>query len=136
MTHVAPRPPFRDPAKLDAGAPEGVGREPIQFLLEAVAQALCRYAYFLEQRTRHAFSLVEQCREEMLVADLGVVVLRSEILRRLQRFLPFLGEFVRSQIRYPCRQFARARRSSRPQARITRYRPCRLFQSARGVSPE
>jgi hypothetical protein len=51
-------------------------------------------ADFLQQRLSDAIALIEQRRQEMLVADFLMIELRSDILRRLERFLHLLGELV------------------------------------------
>ena len=74
-------------------------RPPLELLRStAVPQIRDRDAHLLEQRPRHAFGLVEQREQEMLVRDFLLIELRSDILRRLQRFLHLLGKFIRSHV--------------------------------------
>ena len=48
----------------------------------------------LEERARYAFALVQKSGKKMLVRDFGMISLRREVLRRLQRLLHLLRVFV------------------------------------------
>src|SRR3954470_8816386 len=87
-------------------------RTPAQLAIQPLPQRRGRDAEFLEQRSRHAIGLVEERCQEMFVADLLMVVLPGDILRRLQRLLHLLGEFLWSHTFSSTRQIAPAQRSS------------------------
>ncbi len=55
-----------------------------------------RHAQLFQQRARHPIGLFEEREQKMFVRDLAALRLRSEILRRLQRLLHFLGKFLDS----------------------------------------
>src|SRR6202011_2451593 len=57
---------------------------------QSFAQPVRRHTDFLEQRLSDAIALIKQRRQKMLVTDLLMIELRSDILRRLQRFLHLL----------------------------------------------
>ncbi len=83
-------------------------RAPLQLRFQAAPQIRRSHANLLEQRSGHAIDLVEQRDQEMFVRDFLLIVLRRNVLRRLQRLLHFLGKFVRSHVRCSNRTVAPA----------------------------
>ena len=69
-------------------------RTAIELRTQAVTQLIRVDSNFFEQRPCYSVGLIKESRKKMLVRDFLVIELRSEILRRLQRFLHFLREFV------------------------------------------
>jgi hypothetical protein len=62
--------------------------------MQTVAQLIYVDSDLLEQRSRYSLRLIEQGRKKMLIRNFLVIGLRSEILRRLERLLHFLREFI------------------------------------------
>ncbi len=83
-------------------------RAPLQLRFQAAPQIRRSHANLLEQRPGHAIDLVEQRDQEMFVRDFLLIMLRGNVLRRLQRFLHLLSEFVRSHVRCSDRTVAPA----------------------------
>ena len=69
-------------------------RTSLKFTGKAFTQTSHRHTNLFEQRPRYSIRLIEKHGKKMLVSDFLVIGLRSEILRRLQRFLHLLRELV------------------------------------------
>src|SRR5207302_1578161 len=69
-------------------------RAPLKFAGQSFTQAIRRHADFLEKRLRYSIALIEKRRQEMLVGNFLMIELRSDVLRRLQRFLHLLSELI------------------------------------------
>ena len=69
-------------------------RSPLDLAPQTVAQLVRRHAHFLEERRSHAFRLVEEREEEMLIRDLLLIEAGSEVLRGLDGLLHLLGKFI------------------------------------------
>jgi hypothetical protein len=69
-------------------------RAPFEFAGQAFTQTSHRNTNLFEQRPRYSVALVQKRGEKMFVGNFLIIGLRSQILRRLQRLLHFLGELV------------------------------------------
>src|SRR5216110_254459 len=69
-------------------------RTPLEFAGQALTQTSHWHTNLFEQRPRYSICLIEKHGKKMLISDLLVIGLRSEILRSLQCFLHFLHELV------------------------------------------
>src|SRR4029077_17134449 len=83
---------FIGKTKIDSGA--GDSRPAFELSAQSLAQSIRRNTDFLQKRLSDAVALVEERGQKMLVADFLMIKLRSDVLRRLERFLHLLGELV------------------------------------------
>jgi hypothetical protein len=65
-------------------------RATFQLGAKPVLQLIYVCADLLEKRTSYSIALVQKSGKKMFVRDFGIVQLRREVLRRLQRLLHFL----------------------------------------------
>src|SRR5437588_5753425 len=78
--------------KIDTGA--GNSRATFELSGQSFTKLICLDADLFQQRLSDAVALIEQRGQKMLVGDFLMIELRSDILRRLQRFLHLLRKFI------------------------------------------
>jgi len=71
---------------------------PFELARQSLSQAIHRHANFFEQWPGYAVALVKKRGKKMLIRNFLMIKLRCDILRRLQRLLHFLREFVDAHI--------------------------------------
>jgi len=69
-------------------------RATLELARQSFTQTVNRNADFLEQWLRYTVALIEKRGKKVLIRNLLMIELRSDILRRLQRLLHLLRELV------------------------------------------
>jgi hypothetical protein len=73
-------------------------RATLQVRAKSFLQLLNICPNLLEERASYSIALIQKSRKKMFVRDFGIVQLRGEILRRLQRLLHFLRVSVDAHV--------------------------------------
>src|SRR5215475_9445887 len=85
----------RDP---EIGSAAMYFRATLQFFAKPFLQLIDICPNLLQQRTSYSIALIQKRREKMFVRDFGIVQLRREVLRGLQRLLHFLRVSVDAHV--------------------------------------